>query len=123
MTDLITTLLLWTLASAPHYHATGQPSLLLTPTNRTELTGSYEDGSNVIFVADVPAAKPDNVRFRAIVVHELTHWLQDKSGRFQGDTTCPTWQKREREAFDLQRRYLLSHGARPGPAPVLQCFP
>ena len=123
MTDLLATLLVWTLAQSPQYSASGQPQFLLTPTAKTEMTGGYEDGTDLIWITDVPGAESSNVRFRALVVHELTHWLQDQSGQYRGDTTCPTWQKREREAFDLQRRYLLQHGARPGPVPVLQCYP
>ena len=122
MTDLLATLLVWTLANTP-YTASGQPQFLLTPTAKTEMTGGYEDGTDVIWITDVPGAESSNVRFRALVVHELTHWLQDQSGQYRDDTTCPAWQRREREAFDLQRLYLLQHGARPGPVPVLQCYP
>ena len=122
MTDLIAALLVWTLANTP-YAASGQPKIMLTPTAKTELAGGYEDGTDLIWITDVPGAESSNVRFRALIVHELTHWLQDQSGRYANDTTCPTWQRREREAFDLQRRYLLQHGARPGPSPVLQCYP
>lgn len=116
MPDLLAALLAWTLTHTP-YHATGQPTLLLTPAATTELRGWYQGG--MIMITDVPAAKPDNVRFRALVVHEITHWLQDKSGKFADD--CPTRQKLEAEAYSLQRRYLLAHGVRPGPAPIVRC--
>lgn len=43
---------------------------------------------------------------RSVVVHELVHYLQDLSGRFDGDRSCETGLVREREAYSIQRTYL-----------------
>lgn len=46
---------------------------------------------------------------RSLVVHELVHYLQDQSGRF--DTfSCEDSRQREREAYSVQSTYLLHLG-------------
>lgn len=42
---------------------------------------------------------------RSVIVHELVHYLQDLSGKFEsGD--CEDQLKREREAYSVQRTYI-----------------
>lgn len=42
----------------------------------------------------------------SILVHELTHYLQMKSDARPQPVTCQLWREREREAFDVQARWL-----------------
>lgn len=42
----------------------------------------------------------------SILVHELTHLLQMKSIARAGTVTCRIWNDREREAFEVQTRWL-----------------
>ena len=42
----------------------------------------------------------------SILVHELTHFLQIKSVARPGPVDCRIWNDREREAFDVQTRWL-----------------
>ncbi|OGT35494.1 MAG: hypothetical protein A2W28_00675 [Gammaproteobacteria bacterium RBG_16_51_14] len=42
---------------------------------------------------------------RGIIVHELVHYLQDLSGKFD-NKDCQDQQVREREAYAIQRAYL-----------------
>jgi hypothetical protein len=42
----------------------------------------------------------------SILVHELTHFLQMKSIAHPGAVTCRIWNEREREAFEVQTRWL-----------------
>jgi hypothetical protein len=42
----------------------------------------------------------------SILVHELTHYLQLKSVAHPGPVTCQVWNEREREAFEVQTRWL-----------------
>jgi hypothetical protein len=42
----------------------------------------------------------------SILVHELTHFLQMKSIAHAGPITCRVWNDREREAFEVQTRWL-----------------
>lgn len=42
----------------------------------------------------------------SILVHELTHFLQIRSVAHPQPVDCRTWMNREREAFDVQTRWL-----------------
>jgi hypothetical protein len=42
----------------------------------------------------------------SILVHELTHFLQIKSAITPVSLTCDLWNAREREAYDVQYRWL-----------------
>jgi hypothetical protein len=42
----------------------------------------------------------------SILVHELTHFLQMRSVAHPPPLDCRTWNEREREAFDVQARWL-----------------
>jgi len=42
----------------------------------------------------------------SILVHELTHFLQIKSEVVPAALTCDLWNAREREAYDVQYRWL-----------------
>lgn len=43
---------------------------------------------------------------QSILIHELTHYLQQESGRFGRDRDCTEWIAREREAYLVQYRWL-----------------
>jgi hypothetical protein len=44
---------------------------------------------------------------RSILLHELVHHVQKTSGRFQAiPSECDRWYAAEREAYDIQNRYL-----------------
>jgi hypothetical protein len=47
----------------------------------------------------------------SILVHELTHFLQIKSIAHPGPVNCRIWNDREREAFDVQARWLRETAA------------
>jgi hypothetical protein len=47
----------------------------------------------------------------SILVHELTHYLQVKSVAHPRPVTCALWREREREAFDVQARWLRETAA------------
>ena len=47
----------------------------------------------------------------SILVHELTHYLQIKSVAHPAPITCRIWNDREREAFDVQARWLRETAA------------
>jgi hypothetical protein len=52
----------------------------------------------------------------SILVHELTHFLQLKSVARAQPVDCRIWNEREREAFNVQRRWLRDN------APSMQVF-
>lgn len=43
---------------------------------------------------------------QSILVHELTHYLQQESGKYGQHVTCREWIEREREAYLVQYRWL-----------------
>lgn len=47
----------------------------------------------------------------SILVHELTHHLQMKSVARPGPVTCQIWNDREREAYEVQTRWLRDRSA------------
>jgi hypothetical protein len=47
----------------------------------------------------------------SILVHELVHYLQQESGRFEDKYSCETALAMEREAYAVQREFLLRNGA------------
>lgn len=54
-----------------------------------------------------------DLRARAVLLHELVHFLQQENGAYEGPATCRTWLAREREAVDLEWRWLKEQpGAR-----------
>lgn len=50
------------------------------------------------------------------LVHELTHWLQDINGKFQG-TDCPNPLHREQQAYSVQNMYEHKYEADRNPDP------
>jgi hypothetical protein len=52
----------------------------------------------------------------SILVHELTHFLQIKSANGRVAITCEVWSEREREAYDVQYRWLRAQ------APSIRAF-
>ena len=73
--------------------------------------GHYRDGSGTIILRADPGDL-DDVRIRALLIHELTHYLQDQSGHWQ-EKSCRNWMSREREAYDVQRRFLVDNNGNP----------
>lgn len=51
----------------------------------------------------------ENAAATSILVHELTHYLQLHSVAHAQALDCGEWKAREREAFDVQKRWLRDH--------------
>jgi hypothetical protein len=61
--------------------------------------------SGEIMIDEALAVGSDHVA-TSILVHELTHYLQLKSEARPIRVTCRVWNDREREAFEVQTRWL-----------------
>lgn len=70
--------------------------------------GYYVDGTGRVVVHEAYRGL-ESVQQRALVLHELVHYLQDLSGRYGGEKTCDIWIERETEAFRLQIRYTVQN--------------
>ena len=64
---------------------------------------TFPDGEIVIDEALAIGADPVAT---SILVHELTHFLQMKSVARAAPISCQIWNDREREAFEVQKRWL-----------------
>ena len=58
----------------------------------------------------------DSLFARSLLVHELVHYLQHRSGRF-ADGSCESFVAREREAYAVQQRFFVAYGAVPAIRP------
>jgi len=67
---------------------------------------TFPDGAIVIDEALAIGTDPVAT---SILVHELTHFLQLNSDAHPPPMTCRIWNDREREAFDVQTRWLRDH--------------
>ena len=47
-----------------------------------------------------------NVAAQGILLHELTHFLQQNVGAYEDEPACEAWALREREAYRVQARWL-----------------
>jgi len=47
-----------------------------------------------------------NVAARGILLHELTHFLQQSAGAYREQPGCEAWAMREREAYRVQAKWL-----------------
>jgi hypothetical protein len=47
---------------------------------------------------------------RSVLLHELVHHVQAASGHFDGADSCERATREEREAYDIQNRFLASVG-------------
>lgn len=48
---------------------------------------------------------------QSILLHELVHYVQQKSGTFPAEGDCRSWLAREWEAYDVQLRWLAQRRA------------
>ncbi len=80
--------------------------------------GWYND-ENVIYL-DEKYRTADDTFARSLLVHELVHYLQHRSGQFES-LSCVQSVAREREAYFVQNQYILTAEAsieRVKPAPL-----
>ena len=65
---------------------------------------AWYDDKNTIYLDDRVEDLEDPI-VRSVIVHELVHYLQDLSGKFDA-LKCEDQLTREREAYSVQRTYL-----------------
>ncbi len=80
--------------SYSHEHACGgRPCSIL----------AWYNNNGAIFLDDRLQQQTD-VMTRSMLVHEMVHYLQDLSGRYD-NSSCDDHARREREAYAIQRKY------------------
>ena len=118
----ISTIWTWVIAHSPYdapracpkveFRSAEQLTKNLCPpdTHHCSIGGYYRDGSGTVLMRD--DHRLDDVRVRAMLAHELVHYFQDQSGIWH-EKSCRNKILREREAYDLQQRYLFAHRGNP----------
>ena len=111
---LFAVLLSWTVSLSQYPHPGETPELSYQPHqffvdnacggNEKCRAAAWYDNQGTIFLDERIKENTDAVT-RSVVVHELTHYLQDLSGEYK-DMDCSLYAKREREAYSIQRQYL-----------------
>ena len=112
--ELLLVLLSWT------QHLSGYPMQTVPPVyyrphsffvenacygKQCRVQGWYND-TGIVYIDE--AFKTDDSAFvSSLVVHEFTHYLQHKSGDWN-DVSCSSRVVREREAYYVQNRYILT---------------
>lgn len=64
---------------------------------------AWYNNNGAIFLDDRLQQQTD-VMTRSMLVHEMVHYLQDLSGRYD-NSSCDDHARREREAYAIQREY------------------
>ncbi len=120
MSDLIIGLLAWAVAHTAYAPPPSAPAIVYQPQavlvaavcsakgDHCAPRAYYGDGSETI-VMRASFRRSRSMRARAILVHELVHYLQDLSGRWP-EMSCLSWAERESEAYRAQGEYLAARG-------------
>ena len=74
-----------------------------------KVLGWYPPGQKIFLDERLDPA--DGLYASSIVVHEMVHFLQQQSGHFEAGFSCALALEREREAYAVQREFLLRSGA------------
>jgi len=119
MNELFTALLSWAVvlsgypapAVPPEVAFVSHQQLTKMACNGTEckVVGFHPPGSRRVYIDD--RLHPEKSTFAAsIVVHEFVHYLQQSEGKFALNYSCNDALEMEREAYDVQSRFLVAHG-------------
>ncbi|NIN35250.1 MAG: hypothetical protein GWO08_12655 [Gammaproteobacteria bacterium] len=111
---LIAVLLSWTVHLSGYPHPGDPPEIQYRPheffvehaclgNKNCRVAGWYND-EGVIYI-DERLREQRDAYTRSLYVHEITHYLQDLNNKYN-KKECTDHQKREREAYSIQRQYL-----------------
>jgi hypothetical protein len=82
-------------------------------TGNCSLNGIYEDGGSVLLSDRLDPL--NDLDARSILLHELVHFIQDKTGRFAELSPCRRFLAREQEAYSVENRYRARYQLPPDP--------
>jgi hypothetical protein len=119
MDELLTILMSWSVTLSGYPSPLAPPDIILAPHgylvaeacagHECQVLGWYPHGQK-IYLDD--RLDPANSTYASsIVVHEMVHFLQQQSGRFEENVDCASSLEREREAYAVQREFLIRSGA------------
>jgi hypothetical protein len=71
---------------------------------------AWYNGDNTIYLRD--DIDPSSVEGAGFLLHEVVHYVQERSDKFLEMNECDRF-RREKEAYDLQKIYLIEYGNYP----------
>lgn len=116
MMEVLASLLLYAQVATGYAVPSGAPDVVFLPHGELArlvchkpcpVYGWYREG-RAIYLDDRldPVHDPEA---RAILLHELVHYLQQSAGAFGDDVACERWMRRERQAYQVQARWLMEN--------------
>ena len=69
----------------------------------------YNGGDTIFLRDDIDLSRLEGT---GLLLHEVVHYVQERSDKFAGENQCNRF-RREREAYDLQKLYLIENGQYP----------
>ncbi|MGH8728413.1 MAG: hypothetical protein ACREV9_09700 [Burkholderiales bacterium] len=118
MTELYAILMSWAITLSGYSVPANQPEIVMAPHSylvdaacagrECKVLGWFPPGETIYL--DNRLDPMESVYASSILVHELVHFLQQQSGRFEAKYSCETALAMEREAYGVQREFLLRYG-------------
>ncbi len=118
MNELFAILMSWAVTLSGYPRPNTQPEIVMVPHSylvaeacgghECQVLGWYPPGQTIFL--DDRLDPVTSLYASSIVVHEMVHFLQQQSGRFEEGRSCASAMRREREAYAVQREFLLRSG-------------
>jgi len=112
-TDVVAALLSWAVTLSHYPAPTTPPELRYVERGflvehacggrKCSALGWYDNDGHIYI--DERLRDQDTPFVRSIIVHEMVHYLQDLSGKFD-PAACEDYNRREREAYAVQREFV-----------------
>jgi hypothetical protein len=119
MNELYATLLSWAITLSGYSPPADEPEIVTVPHQylvrsacagrECKVLGWFPPGETIYL--DNRLDPNESMYASSILVHELVHYLQQESGRFEDKYSCETALAMEREAYAVQSEFLLRNGA------------
>lgn len=118
MTELYAILMSWAITLSGYSAPPNQPEIVMAPHSylvdaacagrECKVLGWFPPGETIYL--DNRLDPMESVYASSILVHELVHFLQQQSGRLEAKYSRETALAMEREAYGVQREFLLRYG-------------
>jgi hypothetical protein len=119
MDELLAILMSWSVTLSGYSRPRAAPEIVMAPHSyliaeacggrECQVLGWYPPGQKIFLDDRLDPAT--SLYASSVVVHEMVHFLQQQSGRFEESVDCAFAVEREREAYAVQREFLLRSGS------------
>jgi hypothetical protein len=119
MNELYAILFSWAISISGHSAPADNPEVVMVPhgylvhsacaDRECKVLGWFPPGETIYL--DERLDPNESMYASSILVHEFVHYLQQESGRFEDKYSCETVLAMEREAYAVQREFLVRNGA------------